>query len=392
MDRFSRSSWRAGACCVALVSFVLAGFVSLASAGAADPASTTAAGKAVTWLKTQQQPDGGFEVAGFPGFETPDAALAIAEAAQTGATWSPSQALAAVQAVHTGSPTGPTPLDALDAFAHTTLNAGQAAKLILLAAAPYGLSFTSFHAGSGATTPVNLLATLDPAACAGNPANYGLFNATLYGALAKKLACGAPNAAVLATIRAAQRTDGGWNFLGDQSNTDSDTDTTSLAVQALVAGGAAWNDTALQHALGFFAAQHQASGAWQSFGADDANSTAVASLAVTAAGFDATSPCWRDSVVPNAKGSAYADPIAWLRGEQGSDGRVASPNDSFGVNTFATSQSTEALLRNWLPVVRATGAPTCATVSDTPPVTAPPATLPAAAVAGVVAVAPNFTG
>ena len=93
-----------------------------------------------------------------------------------------------MQAVHKGGPAGPTPLDALDAFAHTAINAGQAAKLILLAAAPYGLSFTSFHPGSGATTPVNLLTTLDPAGCAGNPANYGLFNATLYGALAKKLA------------------------------------------------------------------------------------------------------------------------------------------------------------------------------------------------------------
>ena len=35
----------------------------------------------VAWLKTQQQPDGGFEVSGFPGFETPDAVLAIATVA-----------------------------------------------------------------------------------------------------------------------------------------------------------------------------------------------------------------------------------------------------------------------------------------------------------------------
>jgi len=390
MDRF----WRVGACCAALVALLFTGFVSLSAAGAADPASTTAGGKAVGWLLTQQQPDGGFEVAGFPGFETPDAVLAIAGHAQTGTTWSTAQALAAVQAVHQGGPAGKTPLDAIDAFAHTTINAGQAAKLVDLVAAPLGLAPTSFHPGSGATTPVNLLTTLDPAGCAGNPANYGLFNATLYGALAKKLLCGAPNAAVLATIRAAQRPDGGWNFLGDQSaGTDSDTDTTSLAVQALVAGGAAWSDTAVQHALGFFAAQHQASGAWQSFGADDPNSTAVASLAVTAAGFDVSSSCWRDTAVPADKGTAYADPITWLRGEQRADGRITSPNDSFGVNTFATSQSVEGLLRTWLPIARATGAPTCATVSDTPPVTNPPVSAPAAAtVAAAVVVAPSFTG
>ncbi len=386
MDRF----WRVGACCAVLVALLVTGFVSLTPAGAADPASTTAAGKAVTWLLTQQKADGGFEVAGFPGFETPDAVLAIAEHAQTGATWSTAQALAAVQAVHQGGPAGKTPLDAIDAFAHTAINAGQAAKLVDLVAAPLGLDATAFHPGSGATTPVNLSTTLDPAGCAGNPANYGLFNATLYGALAKKLLCGTPNPAVLATIRAAQRTDGGWNFLGDQSAaTDSDTDTTSLAAQALVAGGAAWSDTAVQHALGYFAAQHQASGAWQSFGTDDPNSTAVASLAVTAAGFDVTSSCWRDTAVPADKGSAYADPITWLRGKQGTDGRIASPNDSSGVNTFATTQTVEGLLRSWLPIARASGAPTCSTVSDTPPVTA---NRPAAAVAGIVAVAPNFTG
>ena len=386
MDRF----WRVGACCAALVSLSFAAFASLGVAGAADPASTTAAAKAVDWLKTQQKPDGGFEVAGFPGFETPDAILAIAESAQTGSSWSTATALTAVQSVHAGGGAGPTPLDAIDTFAHGALNQGQAAKLTLLVASPLGLDPTSFHPGAGA--PVNLLTTLDPAGCAGNPANYGLFNATLYGTIAKKVLCGAANPAALATVRAAQRSDGGWNFLGDQSSTDSDTDTTSLAVQALVAGGAAWNDSAVSKALGYFAAQHQADGAWQAFGADDPNSTAVANIAVTATGFDVTSSCWRDTAVPSAKGSAYGDPVAWIRSQQQADGRIASPNDGFGVNTFATSQSVEGLLRSWLPVARASGAPDCSTVSDTPPVTNPAAGLPVASVAGVVTVAPSFTG
>ncbi|HZP31648.1 MAG TPA: hypothetical protein VFC99_22030 [Acidimicrobiia bacterium] len=385
MDRF----WRVVACCVVLVSLSFAAFASLGVAGAADPASTAAAGNAVGWLKTQQQSDGGFELAGFPGFETPDAILAIAENAQTGSTWSTAQALAAVQAVHVGGGSGLTPLDAIDAFAHTAISPQQAAKLIVLVAAPLGLDAGAFHPGSGGTPPVNLLTTLDPAGCAGNPANYGLFNGTLYGALAKKLVCGAPNAAVLATIRAAQRADGGWNFAGDQDPaTDSDVDTTSLAVQSLVAGGAAWNDPAVTKALAFLAAQHQADGAWQSFGADDPNSTAVGSIAVTAIGFDVTSSCWRDTAVPSAKGSTYGDPVAWIRTRQQSDGRIASPNDSFGINTFATSQSVEGMLRTWLPIARASGAPTCTTVSSTPTVTAAPP----ASVAAAVVVAPSFTG
>ena len=72
-------------CALALVALVIA---STPTAGADDAASATAAQKAIAWLHTQQQPDGGFEVAGFPGFETPDAVLAIAEQAQTGDTWS----------------------------------------------------------------------------------------------------------------------------------------------------------------------------------------------------------------------------------------------------------------------------------------------------------------
>ena len=59
---------------VALVS--LAGLSSTGTAGAADPASQSTADAAVDWIVTQQQPDGGFEVVGFPGFETRDATLA----------------------------------------------------------------------------------------------------------------------------------------------------------------------------------------------------------------------------------------------------------------------------------------------------------------------------
>ncbi len=65
----------------------------------ADPTSADAATAAVTWLKTQQRTDGSFEVADFPGFETRDAVLAIAEAAQTGSTWDAPAALKAVRAV-----------------------------------------------------------------------------------------------------------------------------------------------------------------------------------------------------------------------------------------------------------------------------------------------------
>ena len=50
--------------------------------GINDAPSKSTASSATAWLLTQQQTDGGFEVAGSPGFETPDAILAIAENAQ----------------------------------------------------------------------------------------------------------------------------------------------------------------------------------------------------------------------------------------------------------------------------------------------------------------------
>ena len=129
-------------------------FVSVAlttsPAGAATAADTAAATKAVDWLKTQQQADGGFEVAGSPGFETRDAVLAIAEAAQTGSTWSTSEASNAVQAV---TKNGKNPLDSLDAYADSGIGAGAAGKLIVLAVAPLGLHPTHFdpaaNGGSG---------------------------------------------------------------------------------------------------------------------------------------------------------------------------------------------------------------------------------------------------
>ena len=368
---------RAVACIATLTAALFAFALPVSTAAhAVDPASKATADAAVSWLVAQQQSDGGFELAQFPGFETRDAALAIAEDAQTGTTWSTSQALAAVGAVKYQG-TGPSPLDALDAFAATVTTAGAAAKTIVLSAGPLGLDPAAFDAaGDGA--PVDLAALLD-SGCGANTASFGpAFSDTLYGVLAKQLVCGAPPAAALATVRAAQQTsNGGWNFIGDPQGTDIDLDTTALAVEGLVAGGADATDAAVKAAVGFFAANQQASGAWQSFGSDDPNSTALAILGITAAGYDADSSCWRDTADPSKVGTAYANPSTWLASQQlasppADAGRIASPNDPFGVNTFATSQTIEGLLHSWLPIVRAPeqtcAVPPSPTVDTTTPV------------------------
>ena len=312
--------------------------------GWGDGTSRPVAANATAWITGQQQPDGGFEVAGFAGFETPDAVMAIAEDSQQQLGWDPAQALAAVEA--TVSSSGNTPLDWADDYADGTLGAGQAAKLVVLVALPLGLTPTAFDPqGDGAT---DLLAAIDAGQQPGG--SYGSFGTTLYAAMATKAAGGTVPAATVALVRGAQEAGGGWDFPGDAGGADADIDTTGAAVLALLAAGAPDTDPDLRAGLAYLATSQQASGAWSSFGSDDPNSTAMAVLAVTGAGYDPTVACWRDRVAPSLSGSPYASPTAWLRDEQASDGHIASPSDGWGVNTFATSQSVQALRRAWMPV------------------------------------------
>jgi hypothetical protein len=359
---------RAVACCGALAVSLCAWS---GTATGADPASKAVAVHAVDWLATEQQVDGGFESAGAPGFETRDATLAIAENAQTGPTWSVAEALAAVQSLEAGG-SGPTPLAFLESDTNVANSAGGAAKTIVLTALPLGVDPT--HFGS-----LGNLVTTAGADCSTVPNEF--LNNNLYVLLADKLLCGSIPPAALATVRAAQQANGGWNFTGDPTGTDIDNDTTALAVEVLVASGADASDPAVHGALVFFAQNLQANGAWQFFGSDDPNSTAMALIGITAAGFDPAVPCWRDTVTPASTGTPYPSPDAWLRSQQQPNGQIASPNDAGFPSTFATSQAVEGLLRAWLPILRAS-AHACPPPSTPTPTPASPA----------VRIQPNFPG
>jgi LPXTG-motif cell wall-anchored protein len=369
---------RSSSACFGALACVV-GLTVATAANAATSDNATAAAKAVTWLETQQQADGGFEVSGFAGFETPDTVLAIAEQAQTGTTWSTGEALAAVQA--TTSSAGKTPLDALDDFADGGLSAGQAAKLIVLDVAALGLDPSHFDPQGDGGTSTDLIGTVDAAfnPADGSYSSLGTFNATLYAALAEKVAHGTVPAKTLDLVRARQQTVGGWSFDADTTGaTQADNDTTALAIEALVAGGADATDANVKSGLRFLATGQQANGSWQAFGADDPNSTAVAELAIRAAGFDPATTCWRDTVASDVATTVTGSPDAWLRSQQQADGHIASPNDSFGLNTFATSQSVQGLLRSWLPIATAS-AQACTSVS--PGTQQPTATTPAGSAA-----------
>ena len=306
-----------------------------------DPTARTAAAKSTTWLVGQQLPDGGFETAGFPGFETPDAILAIAENAQTTRAWNRTTARNAVVAT---TRNGHSPLDVVDDFADGSINAGQAAKLILDVAKPLGLPVNRFdpqHDGF-----VKLVDILRGGLQADG--SFGAFNATLTSAIAYR-ATGRPvPATTIAFIEAAQEAGGGWNFAGDSTGDFADPDTTGLAIQALVAAKLTPADAAIAGGLRWLADNLHTNGSWGSFG-DDPNSTSLAVFAVSAAGYDPTSVCWRDKVRPALTGQPYSSPIGWLESQQQPNGRIASPNDDFGINTFPTSQTVQALRREWTP-------------------------------------------
>lgn len=381
----------------AAVSLVGGPLTALPAGGFPSPADQPTVAAAAAWLKTQQQPDGGFEVAGFPGFETPDAVLALAEAAHAVPGWDATTARAAVAAVTVG---GLDAFDALDAYAAGALDTGQAAKLIMLVAAPFDFDPSAFDpAGDGA--PVDLVAVVragaNPDGTYGSPA---AFTQTLYAALALYLVDGSVPAPTVAAVADRQQANGGWNFSGDASGTDSDPDTTSLAIQALVAGGQSASDPAVAAALGFLADSQQPDGSWASpFDSGNPNSTAMAMLGVAATGFSPADPGWRDLARPALAGTPYVAPAPYLRSLQAPDGHLASPNDGFGLNTFATSQGIEALSGGWLPVRAAEAPAVPPLVPEVPAVPSVPAgpgagpgSVGSAPAAVPVTVAPSFTG
>ena len=332
------------------VTVLAAGLGGCRITGWSDTPSHAVAATASTWLAGQQLPDGSFEVAGFPGFETADAVIAIAENAQTDGSWNQALALSAVQATQNN---GNDPLDALDDQADGTLNAGSAAKITALVALPLGLSPTAFDPqGDGAR---DLIAVIDSGLQPNG--SYGAFGATLMSAIAKKASGGSVPATTLAYIRAAQKADGSWDYLGDPSGTGTDVDTTSQAIIALGAAGLDDTDADVADGLDFLANQQSASGAWQAYGTDDPNATAMATMAITGAGHNPLSACWRNKFAPAKAGDPYVSPTAWLASQQAIDGHITSPNDGWGLNTYATSQSIQALRRQWMPATAISARP-----------------------------------
>ena len=128
-------------------------------------------------------------------------------------------------------------------------------------------------------------------------------------------------------------------------------------------------DSAIRAGLRASALAQQTDGGWIDFFGSESNasSSSLVVSAVQAAGFDPTNPCWRNTVAAEQSNNSYADPVAWMRSQAESDGHIASPYDSLGVNTFTTSEAVHAILANWFPVERS-AAVNCV-VTGPPPTT-----------------------
>ena len=302
--------------------------------------------KARNWLVTQQQAGGGFEVSGFDGFETPDAILAIAEEAP---------AAGGVER-RPGPGRGPGGEDRREVRARLGRRLrrrrdqrrpgrqahrarGQAARARRQDVRPgrrRRRARTSSPPSTRARSRTARTARSTPRSTPRWPS---------------RLVDGAVPANTLAYIRAGQQASGGWDFANDPT------------------------------AVGRRHRHHEPRdpGARRGEGEPDRHRPRAGAAvprrepAGRAARGSRSAPTTRTAPRPRSwrsppsaatrrrragatrcrrgcTGHAYTSPLAWLRSQQAADGHIASQNDAFPpVNTFATTQSIEALRRGWLP-------------------------------------------
>jgi len=300
---------------VALTSFLALTFT-LASSGAAHAISPgEAAARALAWLRTQQNADGGFGSGFGPGSAvgpTADAVLAITSGGQDASAWTKN---------------GVSPIDYLRAQAGQIATPGEIAKTILALLA----AGQDPHAFGGRNWISSLEGHFD--------ATTGTYSTSMYDQALAILALSnageaAPDAAVAALL-AAQTVEGGWAFTGETFAGAADSNTTSLAAQALIAAGRK-DDTG--RALDYFRRVQNPDAGWtyqvpSAFGTEtDANSTALAIQTILASG---------DSVFNWAIGGS--DPLGALIALQNEDGSFSFNRTFAGPNVLATLQAIPAL-------------------------------------------------
>jgi hypothetical protein len=280
-------------------------------------ASATPSGdlaQAVSWLRAQQQADGGFSNGVSDGSDLPttaDAVVAIVSAGEAPSDWTQD---------------GNSPLDYL-AQAAGGIESGDAGKMAKLVMA--------LQASGG--DPRDFAGKDWVAALQGGwDSGSRLYAADVYsgalGILALRAAGADVESQAVDGLLSYRLPDGSFSFNGDATPGSGDSNTTALAAQALIAAGAGAD--ALAPSLTYFRDVQNADGGWtyqkpSPYGeATDANSTAVVLQALLAAG---ESP------------DAWGDPAQALFGLQTANGGLAFNADTPGDNLLATVQAIPAL-------------------------------------------------
>lgn len=288
---------------IALVMSLL--LITVVSAGAPE---------ALDWLRSQQNADGGFGQPSAVG-STIDALLAIAAAGEDVAQWTAE---------------GRTPLDFLRAHITEVQGAGVVAKLIL-ALVPAGQDPTNFG-------EVNLVKALEESYDGASGRFDGENGTVPTQALAIMALEGVGRPVEKKAINwlvDAQAKDGSWAWSGDPA-TQGDTNTTALAIQAIVAVNA--RPDAVERALAYLKSVQNEDAGWpyqkpSEYGTDtDANSTANVVQALYAVGADLSD--WA------VGGTSPLDALSSLQKDNGAfQWQAAVPDDNF----LATVQAVPAL-------------------------------------------------
>jgi hypothetical protein len=282
----------------------------------AAPGGTDAA---VSWLRSQQQADGGF--LGFSGGSDPgstaDVALAFAAAGV-----SPSSVSAG----------GPSIVDYLRSSAASYGGSTGGAAKLTLAAVASGADPTAF---GGVDLVGRLRTSVNP--------QTGLMDQQLFvhalGMLALEAAGQTVPAAAITALTDHQIRDGSWAFTGSTDAGQGDTNTTAIAIQALVAAGKA-GSSAVTDGLAYLASAGAPDGSVtyqpgkENPPVGDTNSTAVALQALAAAG--------------QMGGSRYRQMENALDTYQNPTGAFYFRADAKDDNLLATAQAVPALRGVWL--------------------------------------------
>jgi len=278
---------------------------------------------ALAWLRGQVQADGSLPAAiGSPLGITADGVFALVAGGENPDTW--------------GVGGGPTPVDYLKTHAMEADTAGLVAKMILAA-----VGLRENPRAFGGDMYAQLQGFYDGSGHYGTSAMDQAWALLALAAMQKPI----PPEAV-AALRDMQLENGGWEASAGWGH---DTNTTALAIQALVAAGESAGSEAIQDALTFLEGQQNDDGGFpytkpSAWGTDsDANSTAYVVQGLVAAGEDPAGPRWTQS---------GGKPLEALAGFQVGSGAFEW-QPGMGESVLATAQAVPAILRTSQPFVHA---------------------------------------